>query len=260
MCKGTFSYSNRNRMKKKSNMSDGEIVSKLSENLPFKIDTDFGTGLVLNKKRLLNNFGEFIIKVQKSSEDYDLIMHNDFPVTNMSIKNYVKNYLDKEQDLYYFKSEDHYDFLLEIGLKTDILNKYNFGKNGRLSFWWGNKNTITSFHYDSYGFKEDKVIKKIHGEDFYKKAYGHSILTVIEGKKKVYIIHPKYSEYLNYSDSLQNGAAWCLEQTEDVLNNKNIKYETVILNAGESLNIPMFWWHKIENLDQGIAITYSFSL
>lgn len=241
-------------------MLDEEIVSKLSKNLPFKINTDFGISSVLNKEKLLNNFGNFIIKVQQSVEYYDLIVNEDLPSTSMSIKNYAKNYLDKEQDLYYFKSEDSYDFFLEIGLKTDILNKYNFGKNGRLSFWWGNKNTITSFHYDSYGFKEDRVIKKIHGEDFYKKAYEHSILTVVEGKKKVYIIHPKYSQYLKYSDSLQNGAAWCLEKTEDILNNKNIKYETVILNAGESLNIPMFWWHKIENLDQGMAVTYGFSL
>ena len=241
-------------------MLDEKIVDKLPENLPFKMDTDFGVSSVLNKKKLLSDFGNYIIKVQKSIEDYDLIVNEDFPVIQMSIKNYVKDYLDEEQDSYYFKSEDDYDFLLEIGLKRDILDKYNFGKNGRLSFWWGNKNTMTSFHYDSYGYKPDRAIKKIHGEDFYKKAYGHSILTVLEGKKKVYIIHPKYSEYLKYSDSLQNGAAWCLEQTEDILNNKNIEYETIILNAGESLNIPMFWWHKIENLDQGIAITYSFSL
>ena len=241
-------------------MLDEKIVDKLPENLPFKMDTDFGVSSVLNKKKLLSDFGDYIIKVQKSIEDYDIMINEDFPVIQMSIKNYVKDYLDEGQDSYYFKSEDDYDFLLEIGLKRDILDKYNFGKNGRLSFWWGNKNTMTSFHYDSYGYKPDRAIKKIHGEDFYKKAYGHSILTVLEGKKKVYIIHPKYSEYLKYSDSLQNGAAWCLEQTEDVLNNKNIEYETIILNAGESLNIPMFWWHKIENLDQGIAITYSFSL
>tara|TARA_R110001592_G_scaffold303918_1_gene576189 strand:- start:133 stop:858 length:726 start_codon:yes stop_codon:yes gene_type:complete len=241
-------------------MLDEKIVDKLPENLPFKMDTDFGVSSVLNKKKLLSDFGNYIIKVQKSIEDYDLIVNEDFPVIQMSIKNYVKDYLDEEQDSYYFKSEDDYDFLLEIGLKRDILDKYNFGKNGRLSFWWGNKNTMTSFHYDSYGYKPDRAIKKIHGEDFYKKAYGHSILTVLEGKKKVYIIHPKYSEYLKYSDSLQNGAAWCLEQTEDILNNKNIEYETIILNAGESLNIPMFWWHKIENLEQGMAITYGFSL
>ena len=241
-------------------MVDEKIVDKLPENLPFKMDTDFGVSSVLNKKKLLSDFGNYIIKVQKSIEDYDLIVNEDFPVIQMSIKNYVKDYLDEEQDSYYFKSEDDYDFLLEIGLKRDILDKYNFGKNGRLSFWWGNKNTMTSFHYDSYGYKPDRAIKKIHGEDFYKKAYGHSILTVLEGKKKVYIIHPKYSEYLKYSDSLQNGAAWCLEQTEDILNNKNIEYETIILNAGESLNIPMFWWHKIENLEQGMAITYGFSL
>lgn len=241
-------------------MLDEEIIAKLSENLPFKIDTDFGVSSVLNKKKLLSDFGNFVIRVQKSIEDYDIMVNDDFPVIYMSIKNYVKDYLDKEQDSYYFKSEDKYDFLLEIGLKRDILDKYNFGKNGRLSFWWGNKNTITSFHYDSYGYKPDRAIKKLHGQNFYKKAYGHSILTVLEGKKKVYIIHPKYSEYLKYSDSLQNGAAWCLEQTEDILNNKNIEYETIILNAGESLNIPMFWWHKIENLDQGMAVTHGFSL
>ena len=239
---------------------DKQIIDKLSKNLPFKINTDFDINSVLNKKILLDNFGTVLIKVQKSTEDYESMIESDSPFVNISIKNYVKNYLDKDQHLYYFKSEDQYDFLSEIGLKNHILDKYKFGKNGRLSFWWGNKNTITSFHYDSYGFKQDRIIKKLHREDFYKKPYEHSILTVVEGKKKVYIIHPKYSEYLNHDKSLQNGAAWCLERGEDILNNKNIKYETVVLNAGESLSIPMFWWHKIENLEEGMAITYGFSL
>tara|TARA_X000001382_G_scaffold125619_1_gene111251 strand:+ start:82 stop:807 length:726 start_codon:yes stop_codon:yes gene_type:complete len=241
-------------------MSEEEILSKFSENLPFKIYTDFGISSVLSKKKLLKEFGDFFIKVQQSSEDYDFIVHEDFPTTSMSIQSYVKNCLDEEQDLYYFKSEDYYDFFLEIGLKKDILDKYNFGKNGSLSFWWGNKNTITSFHYDSYGFKQDKTIKQMYGKDFYKKAYRHSLLTVLEGKKKIYIIHPKYSKYLKSDETLQNGASWVLEKTEVILNNKNIEYETVILNAGESLNIPMFWWHKIENLEEGMAVTYGFSL
>ena len=119
-------------------MLDEEIIAKLSENLPFKIDTDFGVSSVLNKKKLLSDFGNFVIRVQKSIEDYDIMVNDDFPVIYMSIKNYVKDYLDKEQDSYYFKSEDKYDFLLEIGLKRDILDKYNFGKNGGLSFWWTN--------------------------------------------------------------------------------------------------------------------------
>jgi hypothetical protein len=51
-----------------------------------------------------------------------------------------------------------------------------------------------------------------------------------------------------------------METTKDILDNKNIEYDTVILNEGESLNIPMFWWHKIENLEQGIAITYGFTI
>ena len=74
------------------------------------------------------------------------------------------------------------------------------------------------------------------------------------------MIHPKYSKYLKYDDSCQNGAAYCTEKKEDILNNKNIKYETITLNAGESLNIPMFWWHGVENLEETMAIGHVFSL
>jgi hypothetical protein len=236
-----------------------ELFYQLALNKPFKINTDFGIKQILNKKLLLENFPNFRIIVKKSNEDFDLMKKIESTKINITIKDYVKNYLNKPQSLYYFKSEDEYDFLHELKLKNDILNKYGFGKRGRLSFWWGNKGSITSFHYDSYGFKEDKMIKFLHGENFYKKPYGHSILTVIEGKKKIYIIHPEYSKYLKHDTTLQNGAAWCIETTEDVLNNENIKYDTVILNEGESLNIPMFWWHKVENLKQGTAITYSFT-
>ena len=236
-----------------------ELFDQLALNKPFKINTDFGIKEILNKKLLLEKFSDFPIRVQKISEDFDLMRKSDSFAINITIKEYVENYLSKSQSLYYFKSEDAYDFLNELGLKNNILNKYGFGERGRLSFWWGNKDTITPFHYDSYGFKEDKIIKTLHGENYYKKPYEHSILTVIEGKKRVYLIHPKYSKYIKYDTTLQNGAAWCMETTKNILDNKNIEYDTVILNEGESFNIPMFWWHKIENLEQGIAITYSFA-
>mgnify|MGYP006155971173 FL=1 len=54
-------------------MLDEKIVDKLPENLPFKMDTDFGVSSVLNKKKLLSDFGDYIIKVQKSIEDYDIM-------------------------------------------------------------------------------------------------------------------------------------------------------------------------------------------
>jgi hypothetical protein len=240
-------------------MKHEEIVTKLSENLPFKMNTDFGISSVINKQILLDNFGDTFIKVRTNAEDAYLTEKRDL-YTSMSIKNYVKDHLDKKQHLYYLDAEDGYDFLFEIGLKTSILDKYNFGKDGRLSLWWGSKNTLCPFHYDSYGFKQDKMIKQINGKDFYKKAYRHSILTVLDGKKKIYIIHPKYSQYLKYGESFQSGAAYCTEEKENILNNENIEYETIILNAGESLNIPMFWWHRVENLEETIAIGHNFCL
>ena len=251
------------------NMKYEEIVNKLSENLPFKIYTDFGISSVINKKILLDNFGNFVVPLLQKPDVPDHIRYSSYngdaskameDYKGISINDYVKNYLIKDQDSYYFKSEDAYDFLNKIGLKKNILDQYGFSQNGRLSFWWGNKNTETVFHYDSYGYKKDKIIKNMHGENYYKEAYEHSILTVIEGKKKIYMIHPKYSKYLKYDDSCQNGAAYCTEKKEDILNNENIKYETIILNAGESLNIPMFWWHGIENLEETMAIGHVFSL
>jgi len=97
-------------------MLDEEIIAKLTENLPFKIDTDFGISSVINRQILLDNFGDLIIKVRTSVEEGDL-MERLHPFTSMSIKNYVKDHLDKKQDLYYFEAEDDYDFFFEIGLK-----------------------------------------------------------------------------------------------------------------------------------------------
>ena len=59
-------------------MLDGEIVSKLSENLPFKIDTDFGINSVVNKEILLFSYRHFIIKVQKSPNDPDEFSHDKY--------------------------------------------------------------------------------------------------------------------------------------------------------------------------------------
>ena len=250
-------------------MKHEEIVAKLSENLPFKINTNFEISSVINKQILLSNFGNFVIPLLQKSSVPNHIRYSSYngDLSNalkyykgISINDYVKNYLIEDQNSYYFKSEDAYDFLDKIDLKKNILDKYEFAQNGRLCFWWGNKNTENAFHYDSYGFKKDKLIKTLHGKNYYKKAYEHSILSVIEGKKKIHIIHPKYSKYLKYDDSCQDGAAYCTEKKEDILNNKNIKYETFILNEGESLNIPMFWWHGVENLEETMAVGHVFSL
>ena len=66
-----------------------ELFDQLALNKPFKINTDFGIKEILNKKLLLEKFSDFPIRVQKSSEDFDLMRKSDSFAINITIKEYV---------------------------------------------------------------------------------------------------------------------------------------------------------------------------
>ncbi len=149
---------------------------------------------------------------------------------------------------WYFKSEDQYDFLSQIGIKKKIIKefdsffdkkKYNIQKKC-CSFWMGPKYSTTGWHTDI--------------DDL-------SYLYVVKGKKKIQLISPKYNYAMYENDIYTHCARWSNVDFKNIDYKKypkfkNVKIYKYILNQGDCIYIPKNWWHCVENLEDTIAITY----
>ena len=148
---------------------------------------------------------------------------------------------------YYFKTEDEYDFLNIIGIKKmvikefdKIFNNFNNVKRTDCSFWLGGKGSTTGWHVDI--------------EDL-------SYLYVIEGKKKIQLISPKYNDNMYEKKIFTSFSKWSEIDFKNIDYNKypkfkDVEIQTYILNDGDAIFIPRNWWHCVENLNETIAITY----
>ena len=154
--------------------------------------------------------------------------------------------LNNKTEKYYFKSEDRNQFLDEINETKNISIIFNkitpmisYIKN---SFWLGPKDSCTPLHYDTDNF---------------------NLLCLLEGRKEIILIHPKYRDYLYEINYFIRGSSWSYVNIWNIDYikfplMKNIKYIKFILNPGEILYIPPYWWHAVRNLDNSIAFTYHY--
>ena len=158
--------------------------------------------------------------------------------STMKLSKYI-NGIVKSTETGYFKSEDNYQFLEEIKIINSINNFFNkitpaisFQKT---SFWMGPANDNDYF----------------------------SLLCLIEEEKEIFLIEPFYSKFIYEISEKLYGSAW---SQVDIWNIdyekfslfKKIKIKKIILNPGEMLYIPPFWWHAVKNIKNSIAITYHY--
>ena len=194
-----------------------------------------------NIQNLKKNFVKFNIYVSSSkSKDIDM----DGNIKKTTLNEYCKSMNDME---WYFKSEGDYDFLNIIGIKNIITKEFDkiFDDFFNIlfkdcSFWLGGKGSTTGWHTDI--------------DDL-------SYLYVIEGKKKIHFVSPKFNEKMYEKKIFTYGARWSEIDFKNVDYKKHPKFkdveiETYILNAGDCIFIPKNWWHCVENIDETVAITY----
>ena len=100
--------------------------------------------------------------------------------------------------------------------------------------WFGVKGTFTPLHYDKYD----------------------NILSQIVGRKYILLIDPKFSEIL--SNGHENTSRIIDENISYYLQQHNVPFQEVVLQAGESLFIPSLWWHQVKSLSFSISISFWF--
>jgi len=239
------------------------VTDLFKENQPFVLSHDFGLSEIMNVDKILKDYGKLKVIVPEIVEGKKISSLKEMNCIEITIEQYVKEYINKKNNKYYLRSENPFGFVHPekiVKLEKAIVNKYNFGKEGKISLWWGGGGTITPLHYDSYSHKIDQTLKQIYKKDFYKKPIAHSLLSVVSGRKEVLLIEPKYNDLIESLDLDHSGAMYSKTEISEILIKNNIKQDIIILNENQSLNIPRFWWHRINNIKQGISITYNFKL
>ncbi len=114
---------------------------------------------------------------------------------------------------------------------------------GASGLWVGQKGNITALHYDSW----------------------HGLLGQITGRKRVVLFGPEESGNLYPDTSLAGGLgasrlpARCLDADRSTFPRieQAARFEA-ILEPGEMLYIPPFWWHYIESLDNVISLSLRY--
>lgn len=162
-------------------------------------------------------------------------------IKTTTIGDYITNYIYKQDNSFYLKSEDSYNFLNETGIDKSIYESIETtlqlprGIHKSVSFWYGSAGTRTTFHYDIDHF---------------------NLLYVCSGYKTVYLISPKYNKYMNGNTRLQFGASWSSRTLDEVLADDRIVYTKYTVKKNQLLNIPRYWWHYVYNEEPTIAYTY----
>lgn len=122
-----------------------------------------------------------------------------------------------------------------LDLPNHILKSY--------AVWMGLKGSKTGIHYD--------------------KDY-RNYLCQIYGKKKIYLWSPNDTKYMYQSDKYEKCAGlskinlWDIDnETKYPLFNK-AKCIEIILNPGEIIYIPSYWWHAVENITDNLAFSVRY--
>ena len=90
-----------------------------------------------------------------------------------------------------------------------------------------------------------------------------NLLCLLEGKKEIILINPIYRKYLYEIDFFNKGSSWSYVDIWNIDYNKyplfkNVKFYKFILNPGDILYIPPYWWHAVKNIDNSIAFTFHY--
>jgi lysine-specific demethylase 8 len=205
----------------------------------------------LNSDNLIKKYGDVKIKLNaciveqektknmsKTIKEYFNWVHNLENVKGKTIEELV----NKKQ--FNFYCSENFKLFNDLGILNDVkqstkmlippltlLNTY--------PLWIGHSHSKTGLHYDT--------------------QY-RNLLCQVQGKKKIYLFAPDQSKYMYPSDKFDLGSVCSKVNFWDVDNKKfpdfnKAKYIEIILNPGQILSIPPYWWHAVENIGTNIAFS-----
>ncbi|NDJ21053.1 cupin-like domain-containing protein [Nostoc sp. B(2019)] len=176
------------------------------------------------------------------------------PKQEMKFQEYINNYIENRvnknnnaQDVECYLSEAYFEdrFPEIVG---DVTYPGYFNRKAFVTLWYGlsskNFSSTTTLHFDPL----------------------HNIFAQIRGRKRILLFPP--SNYLSFYPPLEasSGAAYNSKVNPDLSNLELFpKFPwqeriEVILQPGEILYIPPFWWHHVTAVDENISLSFWYDL
>lgn len=182
---------------------------------------------------LRRNFG--VVEVTcfvASRKDRSFLQQVNRPVT-LSFADFLTHvYAETDGPLLYLRIDtEHalFDALSHDFQVPPLLEHYNASKTG---IWIGEKYNVTPFHHD----------------------WWHSFLAQVSGRKRYTVVHPFEGELLqkdwDHAAAYDLASAPYLPPDDPKLDQFETCFEGV-LEPGQVLYIPPYWFHQIETLDNG---------
>ncbi|XP_070509952.1 bifunctional peptidase and arginyl-hydroxylase JMJD5 [Chironomus tepperi] len=156
------------------------------------------------------------------------------------IKQYMNN--DDHEQKAYLAQHDLFDQIPELSKDFTTPDYCAIGNQDPviIKSWIGPKNTISTMHTD------DK----------------HNFLCQVVGEKLIILASPKESENLYPYEGLLNNTTQVDVENLDFAkfpNVKNVKFQRIVLKAGQMLYIPKLHWHYVRSLTPSISISFWFN-
>lgn len=244
----------KNSITRITNPSKQEFSQLWKQGIPFIID-----GVASNWKACKNWSNDYLVSIcgnnqvpverypENYFEGYNYAKLENIHTT-MTFAEYVGIVQDKKKDehLYYLAQIDMRKYFPQ--LMEDIIFLDFFKKEPRdINLFFGFKN------------KDYASTSKLHFDDI------HNIFVQIRGKKR-FLLFP-HINYLSFYPPIEdfNYSSTCSKVNPDEPDLKlfpkfpiHLKIE-VIVNPGEILYIPPFWWHHVTTLNENISLAFWYS-
>ena len=226
-----------------------EIIEKEKieedSNIPYVVKGKLNNLKDWNIDFFRKNYGNKKILVLKSDNKGCTV--SDSELIEMELREYIDNYIrgnNPNKKKYYFRSEDYYKFLKDVGLdkriEMELKKELPWYIHLTYSFWMGPKGSTTTFHYDT-----DNT----------------NYLCVLEGRKKVLLVRPSGEDNIIPLKTPYGNYYTIFDPENEERLSKMKKEKTIceiIVNKGEILNIPRNIWHAVINLEDTVAFTLHY--
>lgn len=227
----------------------GEIVEKSQlgsdTRIPFVVKNKLGRFKNWTIDFFRKNYGNELIYVLNSENKECTV--SDSRLLKMQLGEYIDEYIrgkHPHKKKYYFRSEDYYKFLQDVGLDRAVEEEFKGQIPWYLfltySFWMGPEGSTTTFHYDT-----DAT----------------NFLCVLEGRKRVLFVHPKGEDDITPLGT-PFGDFYTVFDPEDEDRISRMKREgnlsEIVVEKGDILNIPRNIWHAVVNLEDSVAFTFHY--
>ncbi|MEH2354885.1 cupin-like domain-containing protein [Nostoc sp.] len=241
------------------NPSTEEFLEIWKQYQPFLVEdvvNHWGASNNWSNDYLIKQCGNNLIPIQFFKKDFLKDYHNFAcedgysPPKEIKFKDYIKDYIEDREKNYdlgcYLYQVDFEEYLPEI--VGDITDPGYLNRNPLVQFWFGYSSkdftSTTALHFDA----------------------AHNTFVQIRGRKRILLFPP--SNYLSFYPPLKDNSGFGHHSkvNPDIPNLElfpKFPWEEkieVILQPGEMLYIPPFWWHHVTAVDENISLSFFYDI